>query len=210
MDDTAKKRAIAKIEQLNSEREHLQASVRRQRPKPTRALVGDSWSRAERLVNDVMAWGGDDRLTSFIDGLERTVKELRGSVARRTGDGRRQNHAQWEDWWQEKPMPHASGPVHAYARGLILSGEPYAFVLWVVASAYVAGHPPFDPQGRDPAEKLDRRHAHNLKRRVTAAWLEHRPGEGPPRVPVGWWRCHVAETDFGQVARLDWYPSPDP
>ena len=104
-------------------------------------------------------------------------------------------------------MPCASGPVHAYARGLILSGEPYASVLWVVASSFVAGHPPFNPQGRQPAEKLDRRQAHNLKRRVTAAWRKHRPGEAPLQVPRGWWRCHVAETNFGPFARLDWDPA---
>lgn len=162
-------RAIEKVEQLNSEWQRLQPYVRRKGLKPTNPLVGNPRSCAERLVNDALAWGGDDRLTSFISGLERTVNELRGSVARRTGDGRRQNPAQWWEWRNENPMPHTSGPVHAYARGLILSGEPYALVLWVVASSYVASHSPFHQQGRQPAEKLDFRQAHNLKRRRSPA-----------------------------------------
>ena len=130
-------------------------------------------------------------------------------MSRRTGEGRRQNSAEWEEWNAHDPLPRAVGPAHRQARDLLRLGGPYEFALWVVATSFLAGHPPFHDGSRRHDEKLTAGEAHKLKQAIDAAWDNERPDEPRPSVPRGWWHCHISQTNLGPIAQLDWIPTID-
>ena len=170
VDEATKLEAIETVERLGGVARRLWPQIRRSGVRPyahPTAYPPRYW--AERAVEAAIYMDGDEGVRQLIRDMEVSVAELQGSMARRTGDERRQNYAEWEQWSANDPLPHSAGPARRQARSLLRSGLPYPYVLWLVTTSCVAGHPPFHGRSRRPEEKLSRPEAHNLKRGVDAA-----------------------------------------
>ena len=125
MDEATKLEAIEAVERLGGVARRLWPHIRR-RSKPYARPTGYSshyW--AERAVEGALYTGGDEGVRELIRDMELNVAELQGSVARRTGDGRRQNHSEWQQWIDGDPLPSEVGPGRRQARSLLRSDLPY-------------------------------------------------------------------------------------
>ena len=210
MDEATKLVAIETVERLGSVARRLWPQIRRSGARPYAHPTGyPPHYLAERAVEAALYTGGDKGVRELIRDMKLNVAELQGSMARRTGEGRRQNPAEWEQWNANDPLPAAAGPARRQARSLFQLGRPYEYVLWLVATSFLAGHPPFHDGSRRPEEKLSRREAHKLQLRVDAAWSEEWPHEPRPSVPRGWWHYHISQTNLGPIAQTDWIPTID-